>query len=71
MCEYSEFVSVVTVQTILRPEPHESLIVLYDLKNSGLGQALSSGEPREADIIAVDYGKSDAKSPAARLLGRI
>ena len=65
MCEYSEFISVVTVQTVLRPEPHESLIVPYDLKNSTLGQALSSGQPREADVIAVDYGQSDAADAVA------
>src|SRR5579863_235574 len=40
MCEHSEFIAVVSVETILSPEPDESLIVLYDLSNLSLRQAL-------------------------------
>lgn len=45
MYEHLEFISVVPIQTILSPEPDESLIVLYDLSNLGLGQSLSGGQP--------------------------
>ncbi len=58
MCEHLEFISVVTIQTILSPEPDESLIVLYDLINLGLGQSLSGRESREPDIVAIDCGDS-------------
>ena len=40
MCEHSEFISVVSVETILSPEPDESLIVLYDLIRLGFGRVL-------------------------------
>ena len=61
MCEHSEFIAVVSVETILSPEPDESLIVLYDLSNLSLRQALRGGEPREPDIVALNdwnsYGR--------------
>ena len=54
MCEYLEFISVVPVQTILSPEPDESLIVLYDLISLGLGESLSGRQPGESNIVAID-----------------
>ena len=53
-----KFIAVVSVQTILSPEPDESLIVLYDLSNLGLGESLSSRKSREPDIVPIDYGDS-------------
>ena len=58
MCEHLEFISVIPIQTILSPEPDESLNVLYDLVNLGLGQSLSGRESRELDIVAIDCGDS-------------
>ena len=58
MCEHSEFIAVVSIETILSPEPDESLIVLYDLSNLGLGQSLGCRESRESDIVAIDGGNS-------------
>src|SRR5258708_29179957 len=51
MREHLEFVSVVPIQTILSSEPHESLIVLYDLSNLGLGEPLSGRQSGESDIV--------------------
>ena len=58
MCEHSEFIAVVSVETILSPEPDESLIVLYDLSNLGLGQSLSGRQPGESNIVAIDCWNS-------------
>ena len=60
MCEHSEFIAVVSVETILSPEPHESLIVLGDRRYARLGQALGERHPLKAQIMAVDYGQFDA-----------
>ena len=64
MREHLEFVSVVPIQTILSSEPHESLIVLYDLSNLGLGEPLSGRQSGESDIVAIDcwnsHGACDA-----------
>jgi hypothetical protein len=68
MCEHFEFIAVVSVETILSPEPDESLIVLYDLSNLGLGQALRGGEPREPDIVVLNGGNSYGLSPIATSL---
>ena len=58
MREHSELISIVSVETILSAEPHESLIVLDDLSNLGLGQSLGCRESRESDIVAIDCGNS-------------
>src|SRR6202044_1263144 len=58
MCEHLEFISVVPIQTILSPEPDESLIVLNDLISLGLGQSLSGRQPGESNIIAIDCWNS-------------
>ena len=64
MCEDLEFISVVPIQTILSPEPDESLIVLYDLISLGLGESLSGRQPGESNIVAIDYGDSHgARAP--------
>src|SRR5215469_11419794 len=68
--EHFVFIPVITIQPILRSEPNKSLIVLYDLKNSGLGQSLCCREPREADIVAIDHGNSNESRAAMRLLRR-
>src|SRR5580704_12934948 len=65
MCEHSEFIAVVSVEAILSPEPDESLIVLYDLSNLGLGESLSSRKSREPDIVAIDYGDTYGARAAA------
>ena len=58
MCEHLEFISVVPIQTILSPEPDESLIVLYDLISLGLGESLSGRQLGESNIVAIDCGNS-------------
>ena len=69
MREHLEFVSVVPIQTILSSEPHESLIVLYDFINLGLGKSLSGRQSGESDIVAVDcwnsHGACDATTPCS------
>ena len=59
MCEHLEFISVVPIQTILSPEPDESLIVLYDLISLGLGEALSGRQPGESNIVAINCWNSN------------
>ena len=54
MCEDLEFISVVPIQTILSPEPDESLIVLYDLISLGLGESLSGRQPGESNVVGID-----------------
>jgi len=56
--ERSEVVAVVPVQPVLRTEPRETLIVLHNLQNPGLGQALRSREPIEANIVGVNGGQT-------------
>jgi len=68
MCEHSELIAVVSVETILSPEPDESLIVLYDLSNLSLRQALRGGEPREPDIAALNGGNSYRRPATAACL---
>src|SRR5580698_2955255 len=58
MHEHLEFISVVSVETVLRAEPHESLVVLYDFGRLGLGQSLTCRESRESDIVGIDRGNS-------------
>ena len=58
VCEHLEFISVVTIQTILSPEPDESLIVLYDLISLGLGESLRGRQPGESNIVAIDCWNS-------------
>src|SRR3984885_15982405 len=45
--EHPELVSVVAVNSVLRGEPHEALIILNNLRYAVLGQAFDSGEPQE------------------------
>lgn len=52
MLEHFEFVAVVSVQSILRPKPDESLIILYNLGYFRLRQSIFHGESRETDIFA-------------------
>jgi hypothetical protein len=59
MREHLEFISVVPIQTILSPEPDESLIVLYDLISLGLGESLSGRQPGEPNIVAIDCWNSN------------
>ena len=65
MCEHLEFISVVTIQTILSPEPDESLIVLYDLISLGLGEALSGRQPGKSNIVAIDCWNSHGAGVSA------
>ena len=49
--EDSEALAVVTVQPILRAEPHESLPILKDRVDSALREALFQGEAVEAYVL--------------------
>src|ERR1700756_3987831 len=58
LCEHLEFISVVSIQTVLSGEPHESLIVLHDFISLGLGEPLSGRQSGESDIVAIDCWNS-------------
>src|ERR1700730_8443913 len=51
--EYSESVSVIAIESVLRSEPDEALIVLHDLRRPRLGKPLSGREPGKTDSCAV------------------
>src|SRR5579862_4208168 len=51
MLEHFELVPVVPVQSVLGTEPHEALIILYDLVYSGLCHYFPRAESGEMDIF--------------------
>src|ERR1700751_3286817 len=54
-----EVITVIAIQTVPCPEPNESLIVLNDIRNPNLGEALGIGYPCKADVFTLDDGKPD------------
>jgi len=55
-CKDFKLVAVITIETILRAKPHESLIILSNRGYACLGQALIERHSLKAQVMAVDYG---------------
>src|SRR5580704_16569602 len=67
MFEDFEIVTVVAIQAVPRSEPNEPLVVLNDIRNPNLREALGAGYPRKADILTLDDGKPDGSSVHRRI----
>jgi hypothetical protein len=54
-----EVITVVAIQSVDCSEPNKPLVVLNDIRNPNLREALRAGYPRKADILTLDDGKPD------------
>src|ERR1700723_2178772 len=54
-----KLVAVITVETVLRAEPHESLVVLGNRRDARLGQTLRERYPLKPQVMSVDDGALD------------
>jgi len=59
MFEDFEIVTVIASQAIQCSEPNKPLVVLNDIRNPYLREALGAGYPCKADILTVDDGQPD------------
>ena len=59
MFEDSEIVTVIAIQAVPCSEPNKPLVVLNDIRNPYLREALGAGYPCKADILTVDDGQPD------------
>src|ERR1700733_7823567 len=67
MFEDFESVTVIANQAVQCSEPNKPLVVLNDVRNPKLIEALGAGYPRKADIFTVDDGKADGFSVDRRI----
>src|SRR6202166_2716962 len=67
MFEDFEIVTVIAIQAVPCSEPNKSLIVLNDIRNPNLREALGTGYPCKADIPTLDNGKPDGFSVHRRI----
>src|ERR1700689_2129096 len=59
MFEDFEIVTVIAIQAVPCSEPNKPLVVLNDIRNPNLREALGAGYPGKADILTIDHGKPD------------
>src|SRR4029077_19608046 len=52
--EYLELIPVVAINSVLSAKPHESLVILNNVRCAALRQTFDSGESWEANVIAFD-----------------
>src|SRR5580693_7489194 len=67
MFEDFEIVTVIAIQAVPCSEPDKPLVVLNDIRNPSLREALGTGEPGKADIPTLDDGKPDGFSVYRRI----
>src|SRR3984885_13680522 len=62
MFEDFEVITVIAVKAVPCSEPNKPLVVLNDIRNPDLREALGAGYPCKADILTLDDGKIDGFS---------
>src|SRR6266404_1680385 len=67
MFEDFEIVTVIAIQAVDCSEPNKPLVVLNDIRNPNLREALGAGYPCKADILTLDDGKLDGFSVHRRI----
>src|SRR6266478_4673724 len=67
MFEDFEIVTVIAIQAVPCSEPNKPLVVLNDIRNPNLREALGAGYPCKADILTLDDGKPDGFSVHRRI----
>src|ERR1700692_2325526 len=67
MFEDFEIVAVIAIQAVPCSEPNKPLVVLNDIRNPSLREALGTGYRCKADILTLDDGQPDGFSVHRRV----